>query len=88
MKIKKVKRKFILYKTGKEIITFGNIENGKHKFHRHKHPISIYYVNINRIVASNKVHFVKKGFKNFIGYQDRRHLGGRGDHGLPTFLRR
>ena len=39
---------------GKEIITFGNIEIEKQKFHSHKNQISIYDVNIDRIVVSNK----------------------------------
>ena len=33
-------------------------------------PISIYDVNIDRIVVSNKVPFCKKGFKYTIGYKD------------------
>ena len=45
---------------GKEIIAFGNIEGGKHKFHQHKTPISIYDLNDDRIVESNKVFWVKK----------------------------
>ena len=55
---------------GKEIITCGNIEVETHKFHQHKNPISIYYVNIDKIVVSNKVLFDKKGLKSFIGYKD------------------
>ena len=50
---------------GKEIITFGNIEVEKHKFHQHKRPISIYAVNVDRIVVFDKVSFGKKGFKYF-----------------------
>ena len=42
---------------GKEIITFGDIEIEKQKFHSHKNQISIYDVNIDRIVVSNKVPF-------------------------------
>ena len=38
----------------------------ENKFHYHKKPISIYGVNIDRIVVSNKVPFGKKGFKSFI----------------------
>ena len=45
---------------GKEIIAIGNIEVGKHKFHQHKTPISIYDLNDDRIVESNKVFWVKK----------------------------
>ena len=54
----------------KEIIAFSNIDLEKHKFHQHKNPISVYDVNINRIVVSNMVHFGKKGFKYFICYKD------------------
>ena len=46
----------------KEIITFGNIEVEKHKFHQHKSPISIYDVNVDGIVVSNRVPFGKKRF--------------------------
>ena len=41
----------------KEIITFGNSEVERHKFHQHKIPISLYDVNISKIVVSNKVPF-------------------------------
>ena len=47
----------------KEIITFGETEVEKHKVHQYKNPISIYGVNIDRIVVYNKVRFSKKGFK-------------------------
>ena len=53
---------------GKEIIAFGNIEVEKQKCHQHENPRSIYDVNINRIIVSNKVPFGKKGFKYFAGY--------------------
>ena len=56
----------------KEIITFGNIEVKKHKFHQHKSPISIYDVYINRIPISSKFSFGKGGFKYSIGYKDER----------------
>ena len=52
---------------GKEIITFGNIEVEKHKFHQHQSPILIGEVDINKIIVSNKVSFGKKGFRYFIG---------------------
>ena len=55
---------------GKEIIMFGDIE--KHKFHQQKSPVSISYININKIIVSNKVPFGKNGFKYFIGYKDDR----------------
>ena len=55
----------------KEIITFGDIEIEKQKFHYHKNLISIYDLDINRTVVTNKIFFLtKKGFKYFIGYKD------------------
>ena len=47
---------------------FSDIEIKKQKFHQHKRPISITYIDINKIVVSNKVSFGKKGFKYFIFY--------------------
>ena len=54
----------------KTSIKFGDIEIKKQKFYRYKRPISIKDIDINKIVASNKVSFGKKGFKYFIGYKD------------------
>ena len=45
---------------GTKIITFGNTEVGKHRFHQHKNPILIYDVNIDRIVVFNKFPLVKE----------------------------
>ena len=45
---------------GEEIITFGDIEVEKHKFHQHKSSVSIYDVNVDRIGLSNKVPFSRK----------------------------
>ena len=60
----------------KTTIKFGDIEIKKQKFYRYKRPISIKDIDIDKIVASNKVSFGKKGFKYFIGYKDAkiRHL--------------
>ena len=55
---------------GKEIITFGDIEIEKHKFWQHKNAISIRDINIDRTVVSSKAPFGKKGFKDFIGYEN------------------
>ena len=44
---------------GKEIITFANIEVEKHKFYQYKSLISIYDVNIDKIVMSVRLLFVK-----------------------------
>ena len=46
----------------KEIITFGNIEVEKYKFHQLKNPILIFDVNIAIIIVSNKVPY---GYKRF-----------------------
>ena len=51
-----------IYKNGKTIIKFGDIEIEKQKFRQNKRPISIKNVDINKIV-SNKVCFGNKGFK-------------------------
>ena len=63
MKINKFKKFITIHKMGKEIITLVDIEAEKHKFHQHKSPISIYDVNVDRIVVSKKVSFAKKGFE-------------------------
>ena len=55
---------------GKTVINIGHIEIEKQKFHQHKRPISIINIDINEIVASNKVFLGKKRFKYFIGYKD------------------
>ena len=54
----------------KRVITFGDIEIQKQKFHQHKGPISIKNIDIDKVIVSNKVPFGKKGFKCFIGYED------------------
>ena len=64
---------------GNKIITLGNIEVQRNKFHQQKKTILIYDVNIDRIVVSNKVPFGKKGLKYFIDYDD--------DHEEIMFLR-
>ena len=47
---------------GNGMIKFGDAEVEKHKFHQHKNPISIYDVDIDKIVISKKVSFGKKRF--------------------------
>ena len=54
----------------KTTIKFGDIEIKKQKFYWYERPISIKDIDINKIVASKKVSFGKKGFKYFIGYKD------------------
>ena len=58
----KFKKFNTIYKMDKEIITFGNIEVEKYKFHQLKNPILIFDVNIAIIIVSNKVPY---GYKRF-----------------------
>ena len=51
----------------KKNMKFGNIEIQKQK---HKGPISIKTIEINKIVVSNRFSFGKKRFKYIISYKD------------------
>ena len=66
----KYKKNYNIYKVGKNIITFSDTGIEKHKFYQHKNSISIYDVDINKIVVSGKFPFAKKDFKYFISYKD------------------
>ena len=46
----------------KKILQFNDTETKKYTFQLHKSPISIDIIDINQIVASNKVPLGKKGF--------------------------
>ena len=70
MKVKNYNKFITVYKTGKEIIMFGNIEVEKHKFHQYKSAIWINKKDISKIVLLNRVPFGKKDFKYFIGYEE------------------
>ena len=59
---------------GKEIM-FGDTEVEKDKFHQHKSPISIYDVNVDIIIVSNRVPIGRKSFKYFIGYEAGEKIG-------------
>ena len=54
----------------KRIIKFDDTEIRKYKIHQNKRPISINYIDINKIVVSNKLPFSKQDFIYFIGYKD------------------
>ena len=41
----------------KKVVKIGDTEIEKHEFHQHKIPILINNIDINKIVASNKVSF-------------------------------
>ena len=53
---------------GKEILTFGNIKIEKNKFYRHTTPIFLKDVDTEKVLVSNKISFVEKDYKYFIGY--------------------
>ena len=57
-------------KMDEKIIKFDNTDIKKYKFHKHKISFTIDNIDINIIVASNKVTFGIKDFKCFIGYKD------------------
>ena len=44
----------------KEILTFGNTEIERNKFHRHITPIFSEDIDIGKVLASNKIYFSKK----------------------------
>ena len=56
-----------IYKNGQKIITFGWTEIEKHRFHKRKNPTSIFNVDVNEILVSNK-DSLDKYFKYFIVY--------------------
>ena len=43
---------------GKEILTFGDIEIEKKKFYHNKIPVHRRYVDIEKVLASNKIFFI------------------------------
>ena len=45
---------------GKEILTFGDVEIKKIKFYRHKSPIFLKDVDIEKVLVSNKISFGEK----------------------------
>ena len=65
----------------KKIIKFDNTETEKYEFYQRKSPTSIYNIDINKTVISNKVHFGKKDFKCLIDYKD-----AKKNRPLCTFL--
>ena len=54
----------------KKNITFDDTEIEKYKFHKHKSPISLDNININKIVVANQDSFEEKVLKYLIGYED------------------
>ena len=70
LKVKNYNELITVYKISKKIITFGNIEVKKYKFHQYKSVVWINNKDISKIVVPNRVTFVKKDFKCFIGYKE------------------
>ena len=52
-------------------LNFNNIRVNKKEFHKPKQPIDLMSVNVDQIVVSDKFKHSDKGFKYFIGYQER-----------------
>ena len=55
----------------KEILLFGDIEIGKKKIKKnyyYKIPILLRGVDIEKVLASNKISFSEKNYKHFIAY--------------------
>ena len=52
-------------KLSKEILTFGDIEIEKHKFHCHKSPIFLKDVDIENVLISKKISSGEKNYKYF-----------------------
>ena len=48
---------------GKKILTFGNIEIEKNKFYRHKTPIFLVDLDIEKVLVSKKISFGEKNYK-------------------------
>ena len=48
---------------GKEIFTFGDVEIEKNIFYRHKTPILLGAVDIEKVLVSNKISFGEKTYK-------------------------
>ena len=55
---------------GKEVVIFDNIKIEKQELYYNKSPASIYNVDINKIILTNKIPFVQKRFEDFIGYEN------------------
>ena len=59
---------FSYIKMGQEILMFGDNEIENSKFYRHKTPILLKDVDIEKVLVSNKISFGGKDYNYFIGY--------------------
>ena len=53
-----------------EFLKFGDAETEKQEYHSSKSAISIYDVNIDKIIISEEFFYAKRGSKYFVGYKD------------------
>ena len=60
IKLKRIYKFLKAYIKMEKVLKFGDIEIKKQKFHKHKEPISIKNIDINKITVSNKISFGKK----------------------------
>ena len=66
LNMKKIIKKIKPYmKMDKKIVKVDDTEIQEYKFHRHNSPISINDIDINEIVVSNKLPFVKRNISLF-----------------------
>ena len=73
-KFKKYIKIFECVYNDEKFIKFGDIGIQNQKLHQHKRSISMKYIDICKIVVSNKISFNKKGFKYFNGYKDTKNI--------------
>ena len=53
---------------GKKILMFCDVEIEKNKLYRHKTPIFLEDVDIEKVLVSNKISSDEKNYKYFVGY--------------------
>ena len=65
--LENIKIYYRIYKWVNKFKTFGDIEIVKNKFYFRKNPIFLKDVDIEKVLVSNKISFVEKNYKYFIG---------------------
>ena len=55
-----------IYKNGKEILTFANIEIEKNWFYHHKTPLFCGDLDIEKVLVSNKIFFGEKTIRSLL----------------------
>ena len=59
-----------IIKISEKTLKFDNVVVNEKEFHASKKPIALYFVDIDKIVISDKFKHTDKGFKCFIGCKD------------------